>query len=199
MKKILAAVCALMICMTCTACGQSSEEEIVTEETSQTEWNGGPPKNILNTDFRNMVWGMSPTEIEYQEQRTEDFFGDNYIYFDNIRFAGFDSRLYYYFEEGWQCSSAAYIITLPADSPFYDTAYDTVDKFITELFAPPDEDGSSVRTTANAVIELTSADTDSKRIISAVFSKPDDYDDEKYHSKIIYFDDGEPVGSTVIQ
>lgn len=195
----MAMLCAAAICVTVTACGQRGTEEnnAAETETSQREWNGGPPQNILNTDFRNMVWGMGSTEIEIQEQRYEDCFGDHFIYFDDVRFGGFDSRLYYYFDEGWGCTSAAYMITLPSDSPAFDTAYDTVDNFLTELFAPPDEEGENVRTTRTAVIELTFADTDIERIISVKFSKPEGYGDEKYHSKVIYFDNGEPVGSSV--
>lgn len=199
MKKITVIFLAAVLCMTFSSCGKGDKEDIITEETvtTQTEWDNGPPEYILNTDFRNIVWGMTPAQIAYQEQRYEDYSGDYLIIYDNVKFGGFDSRLYYYFDDSWGCTSAAYIITLSADSPSYETAYDIVDKFITGMFAPPDEEGGSVRTTRTAVIELTSEDTGIERIISVKFSKPEDYDDEKYYSKVIYFDNGEPVGSSV--
>lgn len=198
MKKATAIFLAAISCMIFSSCGKLADAEAAEEtEFTATEWDGPPPQNILNTDFRNIIWGMYDYDIACQEQRTPDGSGDYYVYYNSIGFAGFDSRLYYYFNNDWECSSAAYIISLPADSPSYDAAYGRVDNFLTELFVPPDEEGGNIRTTPTAVIELTSQDTDLERIICVKFSMPEGYENKKSYSKVIYFEDGEPVGSSV--
>ncbi|MGN0695178.1 MAG: hypothetical protein ACI4J5_00260 [Oscillospiraceae bacterium] len=200
MKRFSAILFAVICCIILASCGSSGGAEITdTAESSASEWNGDPPQNILNTDFRNIVWGMNDFEVFRQEQRMSDGSGEYCFYYDNVKFAGFDSRLYYYFDDTWKCYSAAYIISLSPDEPSYSSAYEKADSFLTELFVPPDEEGGNIRTTPSAVIELISEDSDTERTISVKFSMPEGYSDKKSYSKVIYFEDGEPVGSSVSQ
>ncbi|MGN0691559.1 MAG: hypothetical protein ACI4K7_04330 [Oscillospiraceae bacterium] len=187
---LLAALCCMLLC----SCGGLYAKETAEEtEVTVTEWDGPPPQSILNTDFRSIVWGMNDYEVSRQEQRSADGFGDYYLYFDGIGFAGFDSRLYYYFDDNWKCTSAAYMISLSPNVPSYDAAYDRVDNFLTELFVPPDEEGGNIRTTSTAVIELIQRETDIEQTICVRFSMPEGYENKKSSSKIIYFEDGVPI------
>ncbi|MGN1416383.1 MAG: hypothetical protein ACI4XF_06045 [Oscillospiraceae bacterium] len=198
MKKFTIILCAAMICMTFSSCGRDGSEEVTDiTETTVIEWDGEPPQNILNTDFRSIVWGMTDYEISRQEQRYSDGYEESFMYYNDVRFAGFDSRLYYYFDELRTCSSAAYMISLSPDDPSYDSAFGRIDNFLTELFAPPDEEGGNIRTTPSAVIELTSEDTELERIVCVKFSMPEGYKEKKKYSKVICFEDGEPVSSSV--
>lgn len=198
MKKYTAILTAALLCMTFSSCGYGGDNtDYDVSETIVTEWDGDAPLNILNADFRNIVWGMDKVETERQEQRRADGQGEGYLYYDNVSFAGLGSRLYYYYNDSLECTSAAYIVSLSPDDISYDTAYARTDDFLTELFAPPDEEGGNIRTARTAVIELTMTDTDIERVISVKFSMPEGYIDKKHSSKVIYFENGEPVGSSV--
>lgn len=197
MKRYTAILTAAALCMTFSSCGYGGDDtDDDVSETIVTQWDGDAPLNILNADFRNIVWGMDKVETERQEQRRSDGQGEDYLFYDNVSFAGFDGRLYYYYNENLECTSAAYIISLSPDDPSYDSAYGRTDDFLTELFVPPDEEGGNIRTMPSAVIELTMTDTDIERMISVKFSMPEGYADKKHSSKVIYFEDGEPVGSS---
>lgn len=194
-KKLLVAA---VVCCILAGCGNTDKDDKsdLTDYTVQTM--DIPPQLILNTDFRNMLWGMDEYEIAVQEGRYADHSYPDQLFYENIPFAGYNSRLVYRIDENGLCIGAEYIVTVDPENNKYIEVFESIDKFLSDMFGMPDEensdDGRITRTTRTAVIGIYTDERNGTERIRIDFAPPEGYMNKQDESRVIYFKDNKPAG-----
>ncbi|MBQ8569855.1 MAG: hypothetical protein IJ446_11620 [Oscillospiraceae bacterium] len=191
---------AALLSVILTGCGSTDNEEksALAEYSVQTV--DVPPELILNTDFRNMVWGMSEYEIAVQEGRYADHSYPDQLFYENTVFAGFDSRLVYRINGSGEATGAEYIITIDPENNKYTDAFDSIDSFLTDMFGEPDDTSESryggiVRKTRTAVIEIYTDEKNGSERIRIDFEAPEGYIESKADtSRVVSYYNNKPAG-----
>lgn len=191
---------AALLSVILTGCGSTGNEEKSALAEYSVQAVDVPPELILNTDFRNMVWGMGEYEIAVQEGRYADHSYTDQLFYENTVFAGFDSRLIYHINESGQATGAEYIITIDPENNKYTDAFDSVDSFLTDMFGEPDDTAESryggiVRTTRTAVIEIYTDEKNGAERIRIDFNAPEGYIESREDtSRVVSYYNNKPAG-----
>lgn len=182
--------CAAAMFLFCSCSLTYDIDELMKEETQISPTSPDrEPEIIVNPDFRKILWGMNRSSIEIQEGRFCDSGSSNFILFEDVVFAGKKCRLCYYFSDN-KCDSAEYFIPVGDNSA--ESVKELTDYYLSELYeeGTPQPDGSITYKYDTFDIRLYE---DSSSELRAVFSKPENYKEDRPPAKTIIFENNEPV------
>ena len=157
MKKIIVLIIVIMLSSVLIGCQESndaveenieiekSEEEQENEqiEVEKSEGTKSDEQNnpVYNPDIRNIKWGMSIEEVKKHEEAELGLEEENFLGYQNLEVAGFESFLYYNFNIDNQLFEAYYILIHDhTNETEYISDYEKIKELITDKYGEPTSD-----------------------------------------------------------